>query len=339
MVKTGWFGQRFQPVNYLLSSVVICLAAAESTPGQTDRIEPRNTHHHLGLMAEKRPKPTPSLGWANRDRGFAPLTIAESPQDFAPAVIKVEDLPRAPVNFKTDGEPLQGTDSRTLVDSEPALPAIAPRDLETPAADFTPSIAIPYQPETQAFDIEDYVPEPEPNTLVQVSAAVGTPADELVAWRATVWGGVMTDNDLGDSLTFQDIELEDSGLIGLGISRQVGGGNTITVEGELQLFRHFGRQDHFEGTAALALRWELSPSFSIALIEGLSYATALPEIEDDNNTDESSFLNYLALEVEFAYTSEWAIAGRLHHRSGAARQFGNAIGGSNAYLFGVRRRF
>lgn len=338
MVKTGWLGQRFQPVNYLLSSLVICLAVAESPPGHTDQIEPSAAHGNRGQMTEKRRKLAPSWGWADRD--FTPLMIAESPQALAPAVINVEDLPPpAPVSFETDDAPLQGTNSRTLTDSEPALPAIAPRDLETPALDFNPSIAIPYQPETQAFEIEDYIPEPEPNTLVQVTAAVGTPADELVAWRATVWGGVMTDNDLGDSLTFQDIELEDSGLIGLGISRQVGGGNTITVEGELQLFRHFGRQDHFEGTAALALRWELSPSFSIALIEGLSYATALPEIEDDNNTDESSFLNYLALEVEFAYTPEWAIAGRLHHRSGAARQFGNAIGGSNAYLLGVRRRF
>lgn len=124
------------------------------------------------------------------------------------------------------------------------------------------------------------------------------------------------------------------------MSRTLAGGNTIKVEGELQLLHHVGKQDHIEGTAALALRWLMSPSFSIALVEGVSYATALPEIEDENFPWASShFLNYLAFEVEYAYTQDWAIAGRLHHRSGVAGLYGNTSGASNAYLFGVRHRF
>lgn len=338
MVKIDWLSQPHIPINYLLGSLTICMVLAETSPalaksgdiGDTKR-PPKPAATHPGQFAT----------WpiANRDRAASPTDTAQLPPTLPLDVIKVETLTPTPVGFATAANPLQGTKSQSINDADTPLPAIAPRDLETPAASLSDGVAAPEARETEAFEIEDYVPEPEPTTIVQASAEVGTTPDELVEWRATIWGGVMTDNDLIDSVTFQDIELEDSGLVGIGISRRVGGGNTIKVEGELQLFRHFGRQNHFEGTAALAVRWELSPSFSIALIEGLSYATALPEIEDENNTDESQFLNYLALEFEYSYTPDWAIAARLHHRSGAYEQFSDAVGGSNAYLFGLRRRF
>jgi len=265
---------------------------------------------------------------------------AEDPtlKSVNPSVIQVEELQPEPINFETDAVPLEGTAGPTSPVGE-ELPPVESRPLEWETPDLQTLVEASPQPDTEAFTLEEYIPEPEPTPWVQVNADVGTTPDRLVEWRATLWGGIMTDNDLIESITFQEVELEDSYLWGLGISRTVAGGNTVKVEGELQLFRHTGRQDHFEGTAALALRWEMSPSFSIALIEGVSYATALPEIEDENNTDESQFLNYLALELEFSYNSDWAIAGRLHHRSGAYEQFGDAVGGSNAYIFGLRHRF
>ncbi|MEM6714722.1 MAG: hypothetical protein AAF827_14775 [Cyanobacteria bacterium P01_D01_bin.6] len=219
-----------------------------------------------------------------------------------------------------------------------ADPAIAPADVEVEGDRSDPAES--EQP-TQATlaDLEDYILEPEATSFAQASETADTSAAAPTKWRATLWGGIMTNNDFEESLIFQGIEFEDSGLIGGGISRTLTGGNSIKLEGELQLLQHFGRQDHLEGTAALALRWELSPSFSVAVIEGVSYATDIPEIEDDNNTDESQILNYLGLEIEYLYTPKWGIAGRLHHRSGAFRLFGGAVGGSNAYLLGLRHRF
>ena len=258
-----------------------------------------------------------------------PLTTASTPP-----VINVETLPPAAIDFETEGDLLDGT----------ADPGVAPPASLTPnfdAADFDPPEPLKptARPDTVPFQVEDYIPEPTGQSLTEISAEVATPPDDFIQWRATAWGGFMTNNDLEESLTFQGIEVEDSSLFGAGISRTLAGGNTVKIEGELLLLKHSGRQNHWEGTAALALRWEWSPSLSIALIEGVSYATLLPEIEDDNNTDESQFLNYLALEIEYLHTPKWGIAGRIHHRSGAYRQFGDAIGGSNAYLLGLRHRF
>jgi hypothetical protein len=251
-----------------------------------------------------------------------------------PPVINVETLPPAAIDFETEGDSLDGT-----ADPGAAPPARLTPDFD--AADFDPPapMAPAEIPDNVPFEVEDYIPEPTGQSLAEVSAEVATPPDDFIQWRATAWGGFMTNNDLEESVTFQGIEVEDSSIFGAGISRTLAGGNTVKIEGELQLLKHSGRQNHWEGTAALALRWEWSPSFSIALIEGVSYATLLPEIEDDNNTDESQFLNYLALELEYLATPKWGIAGRIHHRSGAYRQFGDAIGGSNAYLFGLRHRF
>lgn len=339
MTKVGWLAPRCYPISCGLNSLILYLALAEASFGQSAGLSMSPAAPPVGSTATDHIHFAAEMPTIDRDRAapsHAPGAVAQS----APSsVINVEDLQPTPMGFVTAAETLQGVVSPTNPLLEAPSPVIEPRNLRSQARDFEVSTDPPYRPATQAFDIEDYVPEPEPSTLVEVNTDVATTPDEAVEWRATLWGGIMTDNDLSDSVTFRNVELEDSGILGLGISRTVAGGNTVKVEGELQLLRHIGRQEHFEGTAALALRWQLSPSFSVALIEGVSYATDLPLIEDENNTDESQFLNYLALEVEYSYTPAWAIAGRLHHRSGAFEQFGDATGGSNAYLFGLRHRF
>jgi|GEM_PF-1601561 len=342
MFKTACPVKHFQFILHLfISPCFILIAAAETTSAQTDLF---NTADAPLTSRQVFPQTVQAVFPSASDRlkserlkQPSPLAASPSPiQSVNPPVIQVQDLQPEPTNFQTDAVTLQGTAGPTGSVVEGLPPTTEPRALEWAAPDLQ---AASPTPDPVPFTLEEYIPEPKPNSFVQVNAEVGTTPDHLVEWRATLWGGAMTDNYLIETITFQGIELENSGLWGVGISRTVAGGNTVKVEGELQLFGHSGRQDHFEGTAALALRWEMSPSLSIALLEGVSYATALPEIEDDNNTDESQFLNYLAFEVEYSYNPAWAIAGRLHHRSGAYRQFGGAVGGSNAYLFGLRHRF
>ncbi|MEO1093541.1 MAG: hypothetical protein AAFX01_01410 [Cyanobacteria bacterium J06638_28] len=215
---------------------------------------------------------------------------------------------------------------------------LVPEDLTEPVL----PLREPILPHNEGFTLEDDRLEPESTASTEgvlPTETVETVSSESMPWRATVWGGVMTDNALGPSLIGQDIRLEDSALLGLGVSRRLAGGNSIKVEGELQLLQHLGQQDHLEGTAALALRWEMSSRFSVAVIEGISYATAIPEIEAENNDRAAQLLNYLAFEAEYAYTPQWAIATRLHHRSGVGGLFSDVKGGSNAYLVGIRRRF
>jgi hypothetical protein len=254
-------------------------------------------------------------------------------------VIDVRLLPRAVPGLETSTEALQGLDKELNRDSLWQYPTRNLQEMQEELPNFRAAAEELRGTESEAFDIDDYIPEPTGQPLINVDLDVATIPDEQAQWRATLWSGLMTDNDLEETLTAQGVVFEDSGFLGIGFNRTLAGGNSIKLEGELQILSHMGQQDHLEGTAALGLRWEMSPSFSIAVIEGVSYATALPEIEDENNTRESQFLNYLAFEVEYTYQPGWAIAGRLHHRSGAGGIFGNAIGGSNAYLFGLRHRF
>ncbi len=158
-------------------------------------------------------------------------------------------------------------------------------------------------------------------------------------WRLTLWSGIMTRSEILPALSIFGAELADSGLVGLGASRTLMGNSTLQLEGELQFFQHFGIQDNRELTAGLPFRWTISPQFSVALVNGLSYATEIPEIEDDRNTAESQLLYYLALEGEYTFADHWSVALRLHHRSGVWGLVNGAVGGSNAYLLGARYRF
>lgn len=258
----------------------------------------------------------------------------------APAtVIDIRLLPTAAPGFDTTTEALQGFDPELNRGTIWQYPAMNFQNMQLDLLDAQAAAEELRGTDSEAFTIDDYLPEPTGQPLINIDADVATLPDEQVQWRATLWSGLMTDNDLGDTLTAQEVVLRDSSFLGVGFSRTLAGGNSIKLEGELQLLQHLGQQDHIEGTAGLGLRWEILPRFSLAVIEGISYATALPEIEDENNARKSQFLNYLAFEVEYTYQPGWAISGRLHHRSGAGGIYGNAVGGSNAYLFGLRHRF
>ena len=52
--------------------------------------------------------------------------------------------------------------------------------------------------------------------------------------RATLWGGFMTGNDLGETLIGRSLVFQDSGFLGAGFSRTLAGGNSIKLEGEIQ---------------------------------------------------------------------------------------------------------
>jgi len=91
------------------------------------------------------------------------------------------------------------------------------------------------------------------------------------------------------------------------------------------------------------LRWTLFPwdrfvDTSIAVGEGLSYATSRPRIE--NRGEAARLLNYLMFEMELTplQDSPWSLVGRIHHRSGVFGIFGGVRGGSNFIMIGVRYR-
>lgn len=277
-----------------------------------------------------------NLGISNSPLGSLPtLSYEEATREIGPDVPLL--LEEAQI-FETTAESLQGIENELSLDGFWQQSAV---DIQAILLELLDLKVATERRDTVSGDltIDDNSPEPMSEPIINVTTDVAAIPDERVQWRATLWGGSMTDNGLGETLTARNLVFRDSGFLGLGFSRTLAGGNSIKLEGEIQVLQHVGYQDHLEGTAALGLRWEMSPSFSFAIIEGVSYATALPEIEAENNRRESQFLNYLAFEVEYTYQPGWALAGRLHHRSGAGGLYGNAFGGSNAYLFGIRHRF
>lgn len=118
-------------------------------------------------------------------------------------------------------------------------------------------------------------------------------------------------------------------------------GNRIELEG--QVLRHFGRQQHWEGTLTLMFRTGDIPLFgglsvNLAVGEGLSYASERPRFEGAVDVRPTRFLNYLAFEAEFSHASWQGVSfvTRLHHRSGVFGLIAPKKSGSNFIGAGIR---
>jgi hypothetical protein len=163
-------------------------------------------------------------------------------------------------------------------------------------------------------------------------------------WYMTVVGGQYSGSQLLEIPI--GLDLQDSYTLGVSVSKQFAQWTRfMRFEGELQVLKHFGEQENWEFTASVNLRWVVFPwnrwvETSLALGEGLSWATEIPKLEkaDPTNSDNSQLLNYILLEITFAVPeSSWSLVTRIHHRSGVWGLFGHT--GSNIIEAGIRYRF
>ncbi len=124
----------------------------------------------------------------------------------------------------------------------------------------------------------------------------------------------------------------------------------FSLELEGGLFKHGGRQDHVEGTAALVLRSGQIPLFSglslnLAMGNGLSYAFSRPAFElgptGVPGVGSRRLQYHMSFEAAFSHEnlSQFELFARLHHRSGiygviSPRRTGsNYIGGGLRFWF------
>lgn len=163
-------------------------------------------------------------------------------------------------------------------------------------------------------------------------------------WYVTAVGGVYSGSQLLEIPA--RLNLKDSYTFGVSVSKQFAEWTRfMRFEGELQVLKHFGDQDHWEFTGSLNLRWVVFPwnryvETTVALGEGLSWATQIPALEkaDPTNSENAQLLNYILIEVTFAVPdSPWSLVTRIHHRSGVWGLFGHS--GSNVLEAGIRYRF
>lgn len=133
----------------------------------------------------------------------------------------------------------------------------------------------------------------------------------------------------------------------LRVSKEFAGSKqNLTWEVEGQVAKHFGLQHHWETNALVVARW--NPFFwddyidtSLAVGEGLSYASEIPEVERKRHQETARLLNYLLFELTLAlprYPNLQATA-VMHHRSGAFGLFSGVQGGSNFIGYGVKYLF
>ena len=161
----------------------------------------------------------------------------------------------------------------------------------------------------------------------------------------SLFGGRACYNTLRDVLS--DQEYVDSYIASLAVGQGLMDyKHYLRLEGEGQIVKHWGVQDHFEFNALLVFRWLAFPwdrylDTSFAVGEGLSYATDDPEIEVEKHDRTSRLLNYLMFELAVVVPQQpqWTLFARVHHRSGVFGLFDGVSGGSNVVGAGVRYTF
>ncbi len=192
----------------------------------------------------------------------------------------------------------------------------------------------------------------KPKTSWMIIAAVmllnAGAADVEAKWFVSVYGGQVSDTAFNEVVRFQT-QFEDYYLAAVALGRELWSyKEVVAIEAEGQIVQHFKGKAHQEFNAALILRWLPFPwddylDTSLAIGNGLSYATRDPEFEietaDDNLTSQT--LYYLMLEVVFslARESKWGVFTRIHHRSSVFGLVDGAFAASNYVCAGIRYRF
>lgn len=178
---------------------------------------------------------------------------------------------------------------------------------------------------------EAMAPEPDPHSK---------PRDRTVA--VTVWNGVMTDGNLGESLLF-DQGFRSEYIGGVGVQADLLKGRWLSLVVDANLLGHSNRSpaDGFlETTIGLGLRAQANRWLAFTVVEGLSWYSerSLQQLQEGGNGRQ--LVNYLAFEADANLNAQLSLVARLHHRSGIYGTLNcNKACDNNGYLLGVRYRF
>ena len=170
-------------------------------------------------------------------------------------------------------------------------------------------------------------------------------AESEYPWALVAYGAIYTPDRLKDIFT-HDHSYNDSYLAALALNREFARtGESLAWEAEGQVVKHLEAQHHFEFNALLVARWHRFPwnewlDTTLAVGEGVSWATETPRVEADDHSHTSQLLNYLLFELTLATPqSRWYWSARIHHRSGAFGLYDGVRGGSNFVGMGMGYRF
>ncbi|NSW85432.1 MAG: hypothetical protein HPY84_03825 [Syntrophobacteraceae bacterium] len=180
-------------------------------------------------------------------------------------------------------------------------------------------------------------------------------------WYAVLYGGQFADNSVLGLLTCQESpnfntsskayeDFEPSYLVAVAVGKEFARfGRYLGWELEGQVVKHFGFQDNMEFNGLLVARWLYFPwncylNTSLALGDGISYATQVPRVEHVNERwgrSEEKVLNYILIELALSLPDipQWSFVTRVHHRSGIFGLLGDNVRGSNFLCLGLKYTF
>src|SRR5262249_20134882 len=118
-------------------------------------------------------------------------------------------------------------------------------------------------------------------------------------WSLTLVGGQYSGSQLLEIPA--RLALKDSYTLGLSVSKQFAEWTRfMRWEGEFQVLKHIGEQDHWELTGSINLRWVVFPwnryvETTAGFGGGVSWASEVPALEkaDSSNDTTNQWLNYL----------------------------------------------
>lgn len=123
--------------------------------------------------------------------------------------------------------------------------------------------------------------------------------------------------------------------------------SVVQIAGDFTFRKGIREKTIYEIDPYIAFRWTEFPwnnevVTSLAIGEGISYATSVPFVEAKDHPEITKrFLNYLMLEATFALPENprLQLVARIHHRSGAYGLYRAGNSGSNVIGLGIRYLF
>ncbi len=166
-------------------------------------------------------------------------------------------------------------------------------------------------------------------------------------WVLSVYGGILFQDSLDEITKGQPRIREHSYILAVALAREIWRfRDWFGFELEGQIVRHFDEMNHWEYNGLLIGRWRLFPwdkylDTSLALGDGISYATEVPKVEEREDPDAGRWLNYLMIELTLGLPQypKWDVLFRIHHRSSVRGSIGARDAGSNFFCSGIRYNF
>jgi hypothetical protein len=173
-----------------------------------------------------------------------------------------------------------------------------------------------------------------------------TPDPHWRDWNLTLWGGAMTDGNMGESLQL-DKGFRSEVLGGLGVQGTIWNQRRLGLIVDANLIGHRAieggttpRQTLIEGTIGLGVRFYPNRWLSFTVVEGMSGYSERSELALKRGGNGRRLVNYLAFELDAAINDQLSLVGRLHHRSGIYGTINcERACDNNGYMLGLRYHF